>query len=443
MDALACRAHFPALQSDWAFLENAGGSQVPQQVVTSISAYFQRSYVQLGAGYEASLAADAVVASARQLALALLTREPDAGFTVLGGSTTTLLNSLADQWVQILAPGDVLVLATCGHESNIGCWVRAAERTGATVVWWHPGGANGEEPCPVDELERLLTQHAGRVRLVAFPHTSNLLGGVADVTSISRLAHDAGARVVVDGVAFAPHRRVDASVLQADWYVFSFYKVYGPHAAALLGLHSAWCEVRAAGAKPANHFFIIDSGYGVAGDASHPSPWYAHEPGGINHESCAALCGTRQYLAALAGSSSSDDRSFASDVATVDASFRVMEDLERPVLQLLAAFFTRSHEEGRLRLLGPRGCDAEALSSRVPTFSFVPLVGGVSCTALVRRLHASKIACRNGHMYAHRLCTHLRVEHGEWAVRVSAVHYNTVQEAQRCIDAIEEALRGQ
>ena len=119
-------------------------------------------------------------------------------------------------------------------------WVRAAAAVGASVVWWHPGGENGEDTAPLDTLEALLGEHAGRVKLVALPQVSNLLGGVADIAGVCALAHARGARVVVDSVAYAPHRRVDAAAWGADFVVWSCYKVYGPHAAVLFGKHEAW-----------------------------------------------------------------------------------------------------------------------------------------------------------------------------------------------------------
>ena len=435
-DPEAVRAHFAALSppedgAPWCFLENAGGSQVPEQVVTRMTSYFRNSYVQLGAKYPASDAADATVASARQLSLAMATSQPDAGFVLLGASSTLLLNGLAALWQQVLKPGDVLLVATAGHEANVGCWVRAAAATGATLVWWHPGGENGEDTAPLDTLRALLEEHAGHVRLVALPQVSNLLGGVADVAGVCALAHAHGARVVVDSVAYAPHRRVDAAAWGADWVVWSSYKVYGPHAAVLFGTHHAWIQLRAAGAVPPNHFFIVESGYGVGS----PAPAYPYEPGGPSHEACAALCGVRDYLGALAGEDNISGNSLEEECRLVTAAFASIEKLEMPVLELLSSYLNAAHDAGKIRLFGPR-----AASSRVPTFSFLPLRAGLTPTALVSKCHAARVAVRNGHMYAHRLCTHLNIEHGEGVVRVSAVHYNTLAEAQRFIDVLAAEL---
>jgi selenocysteine lyase/cysteine desulfurase len=435
---------------------------------------------QLGAGYPASDAADAAVAAARRVAAALFAEDPAAGFPVLGHSASALLDMLARAVERTLRPGDVLVVSSAGHEANIGPWVRAAARAGAQLAWWHPAGANGEETCPLSDLQRLLGGiPAGRARVVAFPHASNLLGGVSDAARVAALARAAGALTVCDGVAFAPHRAVDAPALGLDFYVLSLYKTYGPHMGALYGTHAAWAPLRA---HAPNHCFI-------AADAGAP-PWYAWELGGVCHEACAALAGLRPYLRALAGAGEAAEGDEAAERACVRAAFRALPALEAPVLAALSSYFDDAHAQGRLRLIGPRG---EAY--RVPTFSFVPTAPGVRPADVVAACHAARVAVRHGHMYAPRLLRRLHVPAdaalppGEDAaeqaaadgdangiaaaqptklaaattaaprsaaaallgaggygaaaggvVRVSAVHYNTLREAERCIAAIDGAL---
>jgi len=82
--------------------------------------------------------------------------------------------------------------------------------------------------------------------LVALPHVSNLLGKIIDLKAATDLAHAAGARVVADGVAYAPHRAINVQAWDVDWYVYSTYKVYGPHMAVLYGKREALaCRFRA------------------------------------------------------------------------------------------------------------------------------------------------------------------------------------------------------
>ena len=91
------------------------------------------------------------------------------------------------------------------------------------------------------DLDDLLGE---RTKLVAFTHVSNVVGTIHDAAEVARRAHAVGAWVCVDGVAFAPHRRVDVRALDADFYLVSLYKVYGPHLALLYGKRERLRELR-------------------------------------------------------------------------------------------------------------------------------------------------------------------------------------------------------
>ncbi|MCW8984581.1 MAG: aminotransferase class V-fold PLP-dependent enzyme, partial [Thermoanaerobaculales bacterium] len=203
------RAQFPALAGDTVFLENAGGSQVPAIVADSIRDYMMTSYVQLGAGYPLSDRATALVDEAHDF-VRLMMNGTD-GEVILGPSTSALLQMLAGCYAKVLKPGSEIVVAQTGHEANVGPW-KMLDRLGFNLRWWEMDPASCT--CPLPDLEALLTD---RTALVAFPHVSNLLGEIVDIEAITSLAHEAGARVVVDGVAFAPHRAMDVAAWNADW----------------------------------------------------------------------------------------------------------------------------------------------------------------------------------------------------------------------------------
>ena len=202
------RAQFPALQSGFAFLENAGGSQVPQQVIDRVTNFFHEAYVQTSAGYPVSDRADEVVAESKAFANLFMNGE-GVGKTILGPSTTDLIYRLANAYGEILSEGDEVVISIANHESNIGPWVRL-ERLGIKIKWWKVDPEIGEHD--FDELESLCTD---RTKIVAVSHTSNLLGDILDVQRASAIAHSVGAKIVVDGVAYAPHQAVTSRSLAA------------------------------------------------------------------------------------------------------------------------------------------------------------------------------------------------------------------------------------
>ena len=397
------RSQFPALGGDTVFLENAGGSQVPAVVADGIRDYMLSSYVQLEAGYPLSRHCTELVATAHDF-VRLLMNGGD-GEVILGSSTSALLQMLAGCYSTALTPGSEIVVAQTGHEANVGPW-KKLERFGFPLRWWEMDPATCT--CPLERLEALLND---RTALVAFPHVSNLLGDIVDVRAITELVHAAGARVVVDGVAYAPHRAMDVAAWDVDWYAYSTYKVYGPHMAALWGRRDAIAELTGP-----NHFFVPDD----------ELP-YKFEVGGASHEGCAGLLGLRDYLAFLADLE--DSQEF--DRSAIELAFATMTACELP-LQARLIEYLLSRED--VRIIGPNHSDP----SRVPTISFVhSSKSSAEITAVVDR---SDIGIRHGHMYAYHLCEALGLDPEDGVVRVSPVHYNTMDEVERLIEVLETAM---
>ncbi len=399
----AIRDRFPALDGDTIFLENAGGSQVPAVVADAIRDYMLSSYVQLGAGYPMSQRATALVDEAHSFVRLLM--NGGEGAAILGSSTSALLRMLANCYREALGPGRAVVVAETGHEANVGPWKHLAA-SGCELRWWKMDTESFS--CPIEALDELLDD---RVALVAFPHVSNLLGEIVDVAAVTAKAHAAGARVVVDGVAYAPHRAMDVAAWDVDWYAYSAYKVYGPHMAALWGRRDALEELRGP-----NHFFVPD----------HDLP-YKFELGGASHEGCAGLLGLRDHLAFLAGSGSADTLGRAG----IERAFARMTACELP-LQARLLHYLKSRDE--ITIIGPESDGAE----RVGTISFVH--GSRSSAEITRAVDRSGIGIRHGHMYAYHLCEALGLDPDDGVVRVSLVHYNTLEEIERLIEVLDGAL---
>jgi cysteine desulfurase family protein (TIGR01976 family) len=395
LDPQAVRTAFPALAGDRIFLDNAGGSQTLGTVADRVRDYLLTTNVQLGATYEASRRAEERVRSGER-AMARLVNAADPAEVVIGPSTTALLRTLAGSFGRTLAPGDEIVVTNCDHEANIGAW-RELERDGIRVRTWELD--RDTLALETADLEALLGE---RTRLVAVTHVSNVLGTVNPVREWARIIHERGALLCVDGVAFAPHRRIDVQAWDVDFYVLSLYKVYGPHLAVLYGKREHLRRL-----PGTNHFFI--------GPEEIP---YKLQPGNVNYELTWGAGAVVEYLAGLGdGSLERAGEAIAAHEHALGS--RLLDYLDG---------------QPGVRVLGQPAMTA----TRVPTVSFV--VEGRKSSTIPPRTDAADIGIRWGDFYARRLVEHLGLAGQDGVVRVSAVHYNTLDEMDRLIEVLDGVL---
>lgn len=402
------RQQFPSLAGDWTFFDNAGGSQTLKQVVGRISEYLLTSDVQLGASYGVSQLAGDRVAKAAQ-AMATLINAKSASEVVMGSSTTLLLRILSLCLSQTWNPGDEVIVTNCDHEANIGAWVDL-EKQGIKIKVWRINPDTLK--LHLEDLEPLLSD---RTRLVAFTHASNILGTINRVKDITEVVHRHGAMVCIDGVGYAPHRLVDVQDLDVDFYVFSFYKVYGSHYALLYGKQEHLLAM-----PGINHYFI--------GQTDTP---YKFQPGNVNFELSYGMLGLCDYLSELAQISYGEQT--APDLRSqMVQSFELMSTHEDVIGDRLLKYLTL---QSKIRIIGQPQANR---NSRVPTISFV--IDGMNSETIPLQIDKHNIGIRFGDFYAKRLIEDLGLDKQGGVVRVSMVHYNTIEEVDRLIQALDTVL---
>ena len=399
------RSQFPALTDDWALFDNAGGTVPLAAAIERVRDYMSHWQVQLGATYPHSVTASARVAEGQRAMARLVNASAEE--IVLGPSSTMNVRTLSRALLPLFSRGDEIVVTNLDHETNIGAW-RTLEAGGLVIREWR-----FDPEClelTREGLEPLLNQ---RTRMVCFTHCSNLVGTVHDAAAIIRQVHDAGALACVDGVACAPHRRVDVKALDADLYFLSIYKVFGPHLGLLYGKRDLLLRARGQ-----NHFFIPES----------ELP-YKLEPGSVVHELTAALPAILEYLLAL------DERHHPGSPAAEPARLeRVFSDIARHETALATPLLDFLRSRRGVRVIGRDVADAR----RAPTVSFV--VEGRDSSSIPPRLDRERVAVRYGHFYAHRAVEALGLHACNGVIRVSMVHYNTRAEVGRLIAALDRAL---
>lgn len=417
MSPAEIRGLFPALASPTVFMDNAGGSQLPACVIDAMTRYLRENYVQLNADYDASRRATATVARAREVVRTFVNGD-GIGDVIFGSSTTVLCYQLAAAYAEARRGGgrDQVIVCTAGHEANVGPWMRLASR-GFEIVPWQaePVTVNEKEINFRPSLERLRGLLSERTLLVLFPQVSNILGEVWDVRAVAALAHGVGARVLVDGVAYAPHRAPDVAAFGCDWYVYSTYKVFGPHMAAMFGTTEAFAELTGP-----NHEFISGG----------PYKW---ELGGPNHEGCAGVGALWDFVCQVTGTGAREWDGGPGGVkarrAVYERAFGEMQRIEEGLQGKLMAYLRGKRG---VRIVGPAAAD----STRVATVSFTS--ERTSPQEISRYLGERGIGIRWGHAYSKRLCEAMGL--GGGVARVSLVAYNSVGELEQLFGALDAVL---
>ena len=400
------RSRFPAFAQpslqDQAFFENAGGSYTCQPVIDRLFRFYHERKVQPYGGYEAARLGGEEMDEARTRLAALMGVETDE--LSFGPSTTQNTYVLANAFRQWMQPGEAIIVTNQDHEANTGPWCRLAD-DGIEVREWKidPDTGHLDPEGLVDLLDE-------KVRLVCFPHCSNVVGEINPVAEITATAHAAGAFVCVDGVSYAPHGLPNVEELGADIYLFSSYKTYGPHQGVMVMRRALGMTLPNQG-----HYFNGDSLY------------KRFTPAGPDHAQVAASAGMADYFDELHAHHGLAGNTPAAKMAAVHDLMRDHEtDLLQPLLDYLGS-------KNSVRLLGPRRAEI-----RAPT---VAVDVGSDAFELSEKLAPLGIMAGGSDFYAVRALEAMGVDPAKGVLRLSFVHYTSKAEIDKLLEALEKVLK--
>ncbi len=225
-DVNKVRASFPSLNTGLAFFCGPGGSQVPDVVGQTISDAITKPISNRNVNTESEKNAEEIVLSFRAAVADLIDVDPRG--VVYGRSWTQLTYDFSRTLAKNWGPRDEVVVTTLDHDSNVRPWVQAAEAVGATVRWAQLDPNTTE--LSVEAVESVLS---AKTKLVAVTGAGNTIGTRPDLKAIGAAVHKVGALFYVDAVHLTPHAPISAKEIGADFIGFSFYKMFGPHCAAL------------------------------------------------------------------------------------------------------------------------------------------------------------------------------------------------------------------
>lgn len=392
-DTQRIRSQYPALRDGTAFLDGAGGTQVPECVIEAISEAYRSGLSNVGGAFAASHHSMQLIADARS-AVADLTGG-EAGGVVLGPNMTTLTYRMAAALAKTWATGDEIVVSELDHDANVRPWVQAASHAGVRVRWARVDPQTTE--LPAGQYAELVTP---RTRLVAVAAASNLIGTIPDVARISQIAHAAGALVYVDAVAAAPHFRLDMASLGADLIAVSAYKWCGPHAGAVVASPDLLESLRPDKLEPSSD----------------------HVPGRFE-------LGTHG-LANMAGITAAVDH--LADLVAGQGDRRQRLDRSFAALTLRESDLVRGTMSRLTGIPGVRVVGAP--TRRTGTICFT--VDSLGSDEVAARLGGQGISVWNGHAYAWELSRVLGIRETGGAVRVSLSPYTAQSDLDRLVAAV-------
>jgi cysteine desulfurase family protein (TIGR01976 family) len=415
----AVRSRFPALslQDDGRpriYFDNPAGTQVPDLVVERMSDCLIGANANIGGGFETSNRADAIVEE-MHVAMGDFLNAASADELVFGQNMTTLTLHISRSIGRELSAGDEIIVSKMDHDANIAPWLLLAQDLDLTVRWLEFDTESFEF-----DLARLEDMLSGRTRLVCVGGASNLTGTINDVKAISRLCRDAGAWSYIDAVQLAPHVAIDVQELGCDFLVCSAYKFFGPHQGILYGRREILESLTPYKVRPAPEAL----------------PW-AFETGTQSHEGMAGTAAAVDYYAwvgeNLAGAYHDRNRAYPGRRGHIRSALQYMFDYERELAEHLV--------DGLQSFPGVKVqgiTDKSAFDRRVPTVAFT--VEGRSPADIARALADRNIFVWSGHNYAVEVVRSLGIEAAGGAVRVGPVHYNSREEIDTLLAALEEIL---
>ena len=408
------RSLFPALNQKptFIFFDNAAGAQIPQVVFDAIHGHLLHRNVQRGGRYTKSMEVDAAIARARD-SVGVLINARHRNEIAFGMNATSFFRVLSLAIGRTLEARNEIVVTELDHEANIATWLQL-EREGAKIVWWKMRENNNLH---VEDLAPLLTS---KTRLVACTVASNALGSIVDVAAVAKLAHAAGAEVVLDCVHYAPHAIIDVQAFDCDYLICSGYKVFGPHMGFLWGRLELLTEL-----PTFREDFIPDAPPGKI------------EAGTFIYENVAGMDAAVSYLETL-GASLAREEENTTLVSRRDFLVRAMTaireyeaTLSREMLEVLHAAAATVYGID----------DSTRLPERVPTLCFN--LPNVAPSLVTEAMSDRGIGIRDGHMYTPRLMKRLGISLDSGVIRASLLHYNTVEEIHEFGNVLGNIIRSQ
>ena len=400
----AVRDQFPALGRTHngrgvVYFDGPGGSQVARQAIEAITGYMERGGANLHGVFPTSTETEEILADTRMAAADFLGAAPDE--VAFGANMTTLTFEVSRALARGWDRDSEIIVTELDHRANVDPWLIAAAEQGARVCWIRVD----PETLTLDEndLEQNIT---GRTKLVAIGLASNAVGTVNDVAAVVERAHSAGALVAVDAVHAAPHLPLDRDAIGADIITCSAYKFFGPHVGVTAIRRDLFENMGV---------YRLD-----------PAPDYIPdklETGTQNHEGIAGVKGALDFISSLGEGTSQREKLTSAMKAVEEQEAALAENFRRALRDISGVKLYAAPDDVR----------------KTPTIAFTVQGKAPEEVCLQMLEHGFFIAA--GDFYASTLAEKLGIGDSGGFIRAGLAPYNTEEEVERFVEALERIIR--
>jgi cysteine desulfurase family protein (TIGR01976 family) len=405
------RTKFPSLEQKFdgkapIFLDNPAGTQVPKQVMDAVVEYYTSMNANQGGAFATSRATDAMVAESRAIMADMLCA-PRPEEIVFGANMTTLNFAFSRALARTLLSDTEIVLTRMDHDANVSPWLRVAHDNHWQVKW-----VDIDVEAGTLNLDTLASVLSPKTKVVAAVHASNALGTINPAKTIAEMAHSVGALYVMDAVQSAPHVPIDVTEIGCDILLCSAYKFFGPHVGVMWGRYELLENLPAYKVRP-----------------SHDETPFRWETGTPSFETIHGTAAAVRYLESLAGDSTNQIGNYTGRRLRLKQAFAEMQVYEKQLAECLI--------QGLQAIKGVTIAgitDLDKLDQRVATVAFVK--EGKHPDEIAGKLAEQQIFVWSGNYYAVEVMNRLGRER-DGMVRVGAVHYNTMEEINEFLNAVE------
>tara|TARA_B100000035_G_scaffold310640_1_gene318806 strand:- start:2696 stop:4639 length:1944 start_codon:yes stop_codon:yes gene_type:complete len=417
---------FPALNKNknLIFADNAGGSQIPEQVLNNLNNFLINSYAQPTGNSIISKNLLVNLDNINDFVNILYSNKN--GNIIYGGSCTQLVYNLSNSMENFLKTNKgEIILPNFSHESCVSPFERIAKKNKLEIFWWNlevnsENNSDCENDCE-NNLEKykinydtLLEKVNINTSLVVLPHVSNILGNVLDIKYLTNeiKKKNSNTKVLVDGVAYMPHGLIDVTSYNVDFYVSSFYKFCGLRISTLYVKEDSIIYL-----DNINHYFL------------NKSENKKLELGGINFECASSILGLKEYLLEFARffnyeDSKNTNKELKFDRKLVEFIYSKTFYYEKVMLNLFNNFIINNKNIEVLE------CKDEM--QKTPLYSILFKDYDIKNINLI--LNELGIITNVGTFYCNRLLDYLNIKNG--VLRISLMHYNSFDEVNKIIETL-------